>query len=99
MKPLSFPHLLHSFFHEWLVQQRNISHHTVLSYRDSWRLFLRFVAARKNKPVSQLGLTDLTEPEVLAFLQYTEQERQDINRDTELPSGSAAQLLPLRRRP
>ena len=31
MKPLSFPHLLHSFFHEWLVQQRNISHHTVLS--------------------------------------------------------------------
>lgn len=75
MKPLSFPHLLHSFFHEWLVQQRNVSHHTVLSYRDSWRLFLRFVAARKNKPVSQLGLTDLTEPEVLAFLQYTEQER------------------------
>ena len=75
MKPLLFPHLLHSFFHEWLVQQRNISHHTVLSYRDSWRLFLRFVAARKNKPVSQLGLADLTEPEVLAFLQYTEQER------------------------
>lgn len=75
MKPLSFPHLLHSFFHEWLVQQRNVSHHTVLSYRDSWRLFLRFVAARKNKPVSQLGLTDLTELEVLAFLQYTEQER------------------------
>jgi site-specific recombinase XerD len=75
MKLPSFPHLLHSFFHEWLVQQRNISHHTVLSYRDSWRLFLRFVAGRKNKPVSQLGLTDLTEPEVLAFLQYTEKER------------------------
>jgi site-specific recombinase XerD len=75
MKLPSFPHLLHSFFHEWLVQQRNISHHTVLSYRDSWRLFLRFVAGRRNKPVSQLGLTDLTEPEVLAFLQYTEKER------------------------
>jgi len=58
-----------------IVQQRNISHHTVLSYRDSWRLFLRFVAGRKNKPVSHLGLTDLTEPEVLAFLQYTEKER------------------------
>jgi site-specific recombinase XerD len=75
MKLPSFPHLLHSFFHEWLVQQRNISHHTVLSYRDSWRLFLRFVAGRKNKPVSHLGLTDLTEPEVLAFLQHTEKER------------------------
>ena len=57
------------------MQQRNISHHTVLSYRDSRRLFLRFGAGRKNKPVSHLGLTDLTEPEVLAFLQYTEKER------------------------
>jgi integrase/recombinase XerC len=45
MKPNPFPQLLHAFFHDWLVQQRNVSHHTVLSYRDSWRLFLRFVAA------------------------------------------------------
>jgi len=67
--------LLHSFFHEWLVQQRNISHHTVISYRDSWRLFLRFVAARKKKAVSQLGLAELTAQDVLAFLQHTEQER------------------------
>ena len=56
-----FASLLHSFFHEWLVQQRNISHHTVISYRDSWRLFLRFVAARKKKAVSQLGLAEKNE--------------------------------------
>jgi integrase/recombinase XerC len=37
MKPNPFPQLLHAFFYEWLVQQRNVSHHTVLSYRDSWR--------------------------------------------------------------
>lgn len=75
MKPNLFPQLLHAFFHDWLVQQRNTSHHTVLSYRDSWRLFLRFVAARKRKPVAQLDLTELTAAEVLAFLQHTEQER------------------------
>jgi len=75
MKPTLFPQLLHAFFHEWLVQQRNISHHTVLSYRDSWRLFLPFVAARKTKSVAQLDLKELTATEVLAFLQYTEQER------------------------
>ncbi|PYV66888.1 MAG: integrase, partial [Acidobacteria bacterium] len=40
MKTSQFPLLLHAFFHDWLVQQRNVSHHTVLSYRDSWRLFL-----------------------------------------------------------
>jgi site-specific recombinase XerD len=73
--PTPFPQLLHTFFHEWLVQQRNVSHHTVLSYRDSWRLFLRFVAARKTKTVAKLGLTDLTAVEVLAFLQHTEQVR------------------------
>jgi len=75
VKPTPFPQLLHAFFHDWLVQQRNVSNHTVLSYRDSWRLFLRFVAARKTKSVAKLGLADLTAVEVLAFLQYTEQER------------------------
>ena len=43
--------LLHAFFHEWLVEQRNASHRTVLAYRDAWRLFLRFVAARQKRKV------------------------------------------------
>ena len=75
MKPIPFPQLLHAFFHDWLVQQRNVSHHTVLSYRDSWRLFLRFVAAEKKKSVAKLGLGDLNAAEVLAFLEDIEQVR------------------------
>ena len=75
MKTILFPQLLHAFFHDWLVQQRNVSHHTVLSYRDSWRLFLRFVAARKVTSVSRLGLSDLCEMQVLAFLNDIEQVR------------------------
>jgi site-specific recombinase XerD len=73
LKTNQFPLLLHAFFHDWLVQQRNVSHHTVLSYRDSWRLFLRFVAAQKTKPVAKLGMDDLTAAEVLAFLKDIEQ--------------------------
>jgi site-specific recombinase XerD len=73
MKPTPFPQLLHAFFHDWLVRQRNVSHHTVLSYRDSWRLFLRFVAAAKKSSVAKLGLSDLTAVEVLAFLDDIEQ--------------------------
>src|SRR6476660_4051054 len=35
MKPVDpFPRLLHAFFYEWMVQQRNASAHTVRSYRD-----------------------------------------------------------------
>jgi len=46
------PRLLHAFFYEWLVQQRNASVHTVRSYRDTWRLFLRFAAQRQRRPVA-----------------------------------------------
>ncbi|PAM96923.1 integrase, partial [Streptomyces sp. Alain-F2R5] len=78
MKPVDpFPRLLHAFFYEWMVQQRNASAHTVRSYRDTWRLFLRFVAQRRRRPIAQLTLSDLTASEVKTFLQYTEQERGD----------------------
>lgn len=72
-----FPRLLHAFFFEWMVEQRNASEHTVRSYRDTWRLFLRFVAQRQRRTVAQLTLDQLTASEVSAFLQYTETERHD----------------------
>lgn len=75
MKAATLAYWLHAFFHEWLAQQRNLSHHTVLSYRDTWRLFLRFVAARKRRSVSDLAIEHLTAEEVLAFLRDSEAER------------------------
>jgi Site-specific recombinase XerD len=71
----SFPQLLHAYFNDWLAGQRNISRHTVLSYRDTWRLFLPFVARRQNRTVTNLTLSQLNASEILAFLQYIEQER------------------------
>ena len=71
----TLPKLMYSYFHEWLTQQRNASQRTVSAYRDAWRLFLRFVSARQKKKVAALGLESLTGTEVLAFLQYVEQER------------------------
>ena len=43
MSPAPLPYWLQAFFHEWLGEQRNCSRHTILSYRDTWRLYLRFV--------------------------------------------------------
>lgn len=71
------PRLLQMFFTEWMVQQQNASMHTVRSYRDTWRLFLRFVAARRGKPVVRLALSELTATEVITFLQHLEDERGD----------------------
>lgn len=70
-----FPNLLRAFFYEWLVEQRNASIHTVRSYRDAWRLFLRFVAQRARKKVTLVMLADLTASEVIAFLGHAEHER------------------------
>jgi site-specific recombinase XerD len=71
----TLPRLLHGFFHDWLVGQRNISPHTIMSYRDTWRLFLCFVAERRNRSVAKLTMEQITAAEVLAFLQYCEDER------------------------
>ena len=75
MKPYSLAKLLHAFFHEWMGQQRNLSRHTVLSYRDTWKLLLRFVSERKRREITALSLSDMEAAEVLAFLQYLENDR------------------------
>ena len=60
--------LLHAYFHDWIAGQRSASRHTILSYRDTWRLFLRFVAKRNQSDVARLTLADLSDQQVLAFL-------------------------------
>jgi site-specific recombinase XerD len=67
--------LLQGFFHDWLVKQKDVSAHTVRSYRDTWELFLRFAADHHRQPVTKLHLSDLSAPEVLAFLEHLERDR------------------------
>jgi len=73
--PRSLPKLLYSFFHEWLTEQRNASHRTVLAYRDAWKMFLCFVAERQRTKVATLSLEHLSRVEVTAFLQHIEKGR------------------------
>jgi site-specific recombinase XerD len=66
---------LYAFFHEWMGQQKNLSHHTVWSYRDTWKLLLQFTAKRKRRNVAGLSLADLQASDVLAFLDHLEKDR------------------------
>lgn len=75
MKSNSLAFLLHAFFYEWMGKQRNLSRHTVGSYRDTWKLFLRFASERKRREIAQLSLTDLQASDVLAFLEHLERDR------------------------
>lgn len=73
--PRPIASLLHLFFHEHLVTERNASVHTVRSYRDAWSLFLRFAAERHRCAVARLGIEELGAADVLAFLDHVERER------------------------
>jgi site-specific recombinase XerD len=75
MKPSCLASHLHAFFHEWMGKQRNLSRHTVCSYRDTWKLFLCFTSACKRRGIAELALADLQAIDVLAFLDHLEKDR------------------------
>ena len=76
--PNALARTLRGFFADHLPRVRGSSPHTVLSYRDSLVLFLRFVADRRTRSVSQLDLDDLGPSDVLAFLQHLETDRHNL---------------------
>jgi integrase/recombinase XerD len=69
------PSLIERFFTLRLIQQRDVSPHTVASYRDTFRLLLRFAQRELRKTPSNLTLADLNPPFVIAFLDDLERER------------------------
>lgn len=71
----SFAPLLECFFTQRLMQQRQASCHTINSYRDTFRQFLKFVEKRLHKPPSRLRFEDIDAPLVVAFLDHLERDR------------------------
>ena len=69
---LSLAALLERFFTQRLMQQRQASPHTVSSYRDTFRQFLKFTEQRLHKAPSQLNFQDIDAPLVMAFLDHLE---------------------------
>jgi hypothetical protein len=95
----NFPQLLHAFFHEWLAGQRNNSRHTVRSYRDTWRLFLRF---HGRATAAAGGSTALNRPYRQRGTSLSGSQREGTQRvhwHAQLPSGGVTELLLLRRGP
>lgn len=71
----SFPSLLERFFSDRLLSQRRASSHTVASYRDSFRLLLKFARDRLGKSPSELVLSDLDAAFIGTFLHHLEHDR------------------------
>jgi len=66
---------IRSFLQDYLVLQKGYSQHTVLSYRDTIKLLLRFAADRKDVAVTHLTFDDLEPNLMIAFLDHLEKER------------------------
>jgi integrase/recombinase XerD len=67
--------LLQAFFTDRLAAQRHASPHTVLSYRDAFRLLLDYAVNTTGKKPSSLDIADLDAPLVAGFLDHLERER------------------------
>lgn len=76
----TFPTLLESFFVDRLMRQRQVSRHTIASYRDTFRLLLDYAQRHLRKSPSDLTLPDLDTPFVGAFLDHLEQDRDNCSR-------------------
>jgi len=72
---LSLAPLLQRFFTQRLMQQRQASPHTVSSYRDTFRLLLKFAQERLHTPPTLLTLEAIDAPLIVSFLDHLEKHR------------------------
>ena len=71
----SFAPLLERFFTQRLMQQRQVSPHTISSYRDTFRMLLTFAQQRLHTSPSQLMFAAIDAPLITAFLDHLEKDR------------------------
>jgi integrase/recombinase XerD len=67
--------LLQAFFTDRLAAQRHASPHTIVSYRDAFRLLLDYATATTGKKPSALDIADLNAPLIASFLDHLERDR------------------------
>ncbi|HUE72278.1 MAG TPA: site-specific integrase [Pirellulaceae bacterium] len=66
---------LRAYFCSYLIGQRDLSPQTIRSYRDAFRLLLRFLRQKHGLQPDALSVDDLDAPRVLAFLEDLEESR------------------------
>jgi integrase/recombinase XerD len=72
---ISLASILTRFFTQRLIRQRQASSHTLSSYRDTFRLLLRFAQTRTGKQPSRLAWEEIDAPLISAFLDDLEARR------------------------
>ena len=75
--------------------QRDLSVNTIASYRDTWRMLIKYLTATLGVPADALDFDAVTTTHVTGFLDHLEQERGNSSQDPQRPTDRD----PLRARP
>ena len=76
MKEADFPLYLTKYLAQYLPLQKNVSRHTIASYRDTFKLFLTFCETERNLSPNKFVMKYFNKPLVLDFLDWLETKRQ-----------------------
>ncbi len=69
---------IHKFFDHYLPNIKGVSHHTVKSYRDAFKLFLPFAGNYYGIKIKSLRLEHLSSDLILSFLHELERKRKNL---------------------
>lgn len=75
MKTTDFARYLSIFLTDYLPKQRGISQNTIRSYRDCFKLLLKYFQCEKGINIDRITLRDIDRALVLDFLSWLEKER------------------------
>lgn len=69
---------IHQFFNHYLPHIKGVSHHTIKSYRDTFKLFLPFAASHYGIKIRSLRLKQISTDLIMAFLDELQHERKNL---------------------
>ena len=69
---------IHQFFDQYLPHIKGVSEHTLMSYRDAFRLFLPFAAKFYGIKIKSLRVEHLSSDLIIAFLEDLQHERKNL---------------------
>lgn len=75
MNDKSIQVLIQKFFLERLMAQRQVSPQTVKSYRDTFRLYLRFMTLQHHISLTKMSISHFDAEHILEFLNYLDKDR------------------------
>ena len=75
MKNNDIQTLIQKFFLQRLMNQRNVSPETIKSYRDTFRIYLRYIETSRGVPPAKMSIAQFDADHILGFLSHLDKER------------------------